>query len=335
MMMSVRPRLRDSEGFAAPGYAGRKRADVIIKRTVLQHVGSSLWIGSWLREGGGGARDTFPRAIEAVVRTCEFADFASALSAERVISSWRMFGGVVFKFLRDRKRKGLLKSPFPDEWVDILDEHLPFVADLEGAELDRFLDHTQVFALQKHWIAAGGLDEVSTLMKVVISGCAARLVRNLPLDAYDRLTEIVVYPRSFALEDDAREILGLAHPWGTVVLAWDAVRCGIATTTDGHDTAVHEFAHALDVEDGVYDGTPLLESGAHYRDWVQVLGDHFARLKEDPHGHVLRPYGATNEAEFFAVATEAFFEKSKTLRRKAPDLYEQLSRFYELDPAAD
>lgn len=68
------PAVRDCEGFAAPGYAGRKRADVIIKRTALQHVSSSLWIGSWLREGGGGARDTFPRAIDALARTCEFAE---------------------------------------------------------------------------------------------------------------------------------------------------------------------------------------------------------------------------------------------------------------------
>lgn len=240
----------------------------------------------------------------------------------------------MFKFLRDRERKGLLREPFPDAWIEILDDDLPFVAQLEGEELERFLAHTKVFANQKRWIAAGGLEEVTTVMKVVISGCAARLVRNLPLDAYDRLTEVVVYPRSFAFEDDEREILGQSHPWGTVVLAWDSVRRGIATANDGHDTAIHEFAHALDVADGRHDGTPILEHGAHYRDWTRVLGAHFARLQESPYDNVLRPYGAKNEAEFFAVATEAFFEKPRALRRHAPDLYDQLALFYAIDPAS-
>ena len=237
----------------------------------------------------------------------------------------------MFKFLRDRRREGLQRTWIPDEWIEILDEHLPFVAEFEEDELDRFLDHVKVFAGQKQWIAAGGLDDVSTEMRVIISGCAARLVRNLPLDSYDRLTEVVVYPASFGLKDDHREILGLAHRWGTVVLAWDAVRHGIAFAEDGHDTAVHEFAHALDVEDGLYDGTPRLESGADYRDWVRVLGEHFATLQENPEGGVLRAYGAINEAEFFAVATEAFFERPIVLKKKAADLYEQLAKFYSID----
>lgn len=239
-----------------------------------------------------------------------------------------------FKFLRDRRRRRLAAEPFPDEWLAIVDDLLPFAAELSGDERQRFLDATKVFANEKVWVPAGGIDEITTEMRVVISGCAARLVRNLPLDAYDRLTEVVVYPASFALGDeDDREILGLAHPWGTVVLAWDAVRSGIATRHDGHDTAVHEFAHVLDVADGLYDGTPLLESGADYRDWVRVLGTHFARMQDGTENGVLREYGATNEAEFFAVATEAFFEQPRRLKRQAPDLYVELSKFYALDPA--
>ncbi len=239
----------------------------------------------------------------------------------------------MFKFLRDRRRRGLLKNDFPDHWIDILDERLSFVATLPESQLQRFLDHVKVFANDKKWIAAGGLDEVTEEMRVVISGCAARLVRNLPLDSYDRLTEIIVYPSSFALPDDRREILGLAHQWGTVVLSWDAVRKGIAVATDGHDTAVHEFAHALDIEDGVYDGIPKLDSKPHYHDWVRVLGSHFSKLQKNPKGSVLRSYGATNEAEFFAVATEAFFEKPKSLKRRAPELFRQLEHFYNLDPS--
>lgn len=241
----------------------------------------------------------------------------------------------MFKLYRDLRRKYLSGDPFPEEWLPIIDDRLPFARELTGEERDRFLDRLHVFVRDKSWVAAGGLEAVTDEMKVVIAGCAARLVRNLPLDAYDRLSEVVVYPKSFTGEQfEDGEVLGLAHPWGTVVLSWDAVRRGIATSNDARDTAVHEFAHALDVEDGLYDGTPLLESGADYRDWVRVLGRHFARMKEAPKGDVLREYGATNEAEFFAVATEAFFEQPQRLQRRAPELYDQLRDFYEIDPAS-
>jgi Mlc titration factor MtfA (ptsG expression regulator) len=239
----------------------------------------------------------------------------------------------MFKFIRDWRRKRLLDRSFPSQWHEHL-ERLSFVDDLDEDERERFEDRLKVFVWEKQWIAAGGLEEVTEEMKVVIAACAARVVRNLPIDAYDRLTEVVVYPASFTGDRfEHSEILGLAHQWGTVVLAWDAVRKGIATPNDSRDTAIHEFAHALDVADGLYDGTPLLETGADYRDWVRVLGEHYSRLVERPHGQFLDEYGAKNEAEFFAVATEAFFEQPRTLRRRAPELYEQLRNFFELDPA--
>lgn len=239
----------------------------------------------------------------------------------------------MFKFIRNWRRKKWLEEPLPDAWRDVLDR-LAFYDDLEDDERERFHDRLKVFVWEKKWIPAGGIEEITLEMKVTIAACAARLIRNLPTDSYDRLTEIVVYPASFTgdhFEDS--EILGLAHPWGTVVLAWDAVRKGIATPNDARDTAIHEFAHALDVADGLYDGTPLLETGADYRDWARVLGEHYTRLVEHPHGQWLDEYGAKNEAEFFAVATEAFFEQPRTLKRKAPDLYEQLQKFFELEPA--
>ncbi len=239
----------------------------------------------------------------------------------------------MFKFLRDRRRRRLLKTALPDAWIDILEDRLTFVATLPISQRQRFFDHVNVFANEKKWVAAGGLGTVTEEMRVVISGCAARLVRNLSLDSYDRLTEIIVYPSSFALPNDEREILGLAHHWGTVILSWDAVRKGIAVPSDGHDTAVHEFAHALDIEDGVYDGTPKLDSRPSYHDWARVLGKHFSKLQNNPRSGVVRAYGATNKAEFFAVATEAFFEKPKSLKRRAPDLFTELEHFYNLDPS--
>lgn len=239
----------------------------------------------------------------------------------------------MFKFIRDWRRKQLLDDPFPEEWTELLAD-LSFYDEIPDDELQGFRDHLKVFVWQKQWVAAGGLEQVTEEMKVTIAACAARVARKLPIDVYDRLTEIVVYPASFTgdvFEDS--EILGQAHPWGTVVLAWDAVRKGIATPNDSRDTAIHEFAHALDVADGLYDGTPVLDDGADYRDWARVLGEHYTRLVEHPHREWLDEYGAKNEAEFFAVVTEAFFEQPRTLRRKAPELYEQLKGFFDVDPA--
>lgn len=240
----------------------------------------------------------------------------------------------MFKFIRDRRRKKFAAAELPEHWRTILSEDTSFFERLKSDERERFLDHVKVFVWEKRWIPAGGYEEIPEEIKVIIAACASRLVRNLPLDSYDRLTEVVVYPASFTGENlESAETLGLAHHWGTVVLAWDAVRRGIATPNDARDTAIHEFAHALDLEDGHFDGTPLLERGADYRDWARVLGEHFSTLSENPYTGVIDSYGAKNEAEFFAVATEAFFEQPRQLKRRAPDLYEQLARFYRLDPA--
>ena len=139
-------------------------------------------------------------------------------------------------------------------------------------------------------------------------------------------------------DDDNEDgvILGEAHTWGTVVLSWDSVTQGLADPRDGHDTATHEFAHVLDIADGRFDGTPVLSGHGRYAPWARVMTRHFERLRKGrrPEGRVLRDYGATNEAEFFAVATEAFFEKPEQMKAKTPELYEELRQFYGWDPAA-
>src|SRR5690606_26904674 len=153
---------------------------------------------------------------------------------------------------------------------------------------------------EKHWIGASGL-EVTNEMKVMVSGAAARLSHNLSLHVYDRLTEIVIYPSTFVNPNAEHDTgtLREAHHWGTVVLSWDAVRAGIRVPNDGHDTAMHEFAHVLDIADGEFDGTPELGLSGDYRSWASVLSKHYLSLQERGSRGLLRQYGATNEAEFF------------------------------------
>ncbi len=193
--------------------------------------------------------------------------------------------------------------------------------------------HLKVFALDKDWFGAAGLT-VTDEMKVVISGAAARLSRNLDLDLYDDLRTIVIYPSHYKHPDSDDIVYGEAHAWGQVILSWDAVLSGLANATDGHNTALHEFAHVLDSADGAFDGTPTLHHQRDYHAWAKVFSQRYFALRKAPDSNVLRPYGATNEAEFFAVATEAFFEKPGQLKNKAPDLFEELKRYYRVDPSA-
>jgi Mlc titration factor MtfA (ptsG expression regulator) len=112
--------------------------------------------------------------------------------------------------------------------------------------------------------------------------------------------------------------------------------------SDGQNVVFHEFAHQLDEEDGQVDGVPVLaakgalERLSRYRSWARILSQEYAQLQQASAAgqeSVLDEYGATNPAEFFAVATECFFEKPRPLRQKHPELYAELKRFYQQDPA--
>ena len=232
------------------------------------------------------------------------------------------------------------KRAFPDIWHSHLEDRVPFVKDLEdesGELRERFLERLKIFVWEKHWIEAGGMT-ITDEVRVVIAAAAVRLTLHQGENAYNDLTEIVVYPSHYHHPGDNESVVfGEAHQWGTVVLSWDAVISGLATPNDGHDTATHEFAHVLDRVDGSFDGTPDLRARDHFRPWAAIMSQHFLALRDGDKDErrVLRNYGATNEAEFFAVATESFFEKPNQMKKRTPKLYEELSRFYGFDPAAN
>ena len=119
------------------------------------------------------------------------------------------------------------------------------------------------------------------------------------------------------------------------MLSWSSARQGAFNFEDGHNVVMHEFAHQLDQESGSADGAPILERRSAYSSWAKILSAEYERLKKKTQKHksdVLDAYGATNPAEFFAVATETFYEKPEQLKKKHPELYEELKSFYKLDP---
>ncbi|MGH7296962.1 MAG: zinc-dependent peptidase [Polyangiaceae bacterium] len=248
-------------------------------------------------------------------------------------------------WLKQRRRAHILEQAFPSEWRSILARNVPAVARLDAAEQKALEEHVQLFVAEKRFEGCAGL-ELTDEMRVTIAGQACVLLLHLEGedDLFPTVESVLVYPSAYlaprvprpgGIVLDAVPRAGESWQQGTVVLAWDEVRR--AAHDPRHNLVLHEFAHALDQEDGAADGAPVLPARAMYGPWARVLGAEYAKLTaaiREGHGTSLDPYGATNPAEFFAVVTEAFFGQPARLQRDHPALYEQLRAFYRQDPAA-
>ncbi|MBI4634477.1 MAG: zinc-dependent peptidase [Deltaproteobacteria bacterium] len=255
----------------------------------------------------------------------------------------------MFHWLSGRRRKKLTRAPFPDAWEDILRRNIAHYCMLDDTECARLRAIIQVFLTEKNWEGCGGL-ELTDEIRVTISAEACLLLLGIPHDYYRNVLTILVYPSTvvppqrrpgyfetvLAPVEIAEPILGQAFRQGPVILIWDAVLRGSRHPEDGHNVAYHEFAHKLDMLDGVADGTPPLRDRAEYHDWVSICAREYLRLKraaEAGRKTFLDAYGATDEAEFFAVATEQFFDQPIRMKQHAPDLYRLLKEYYRQDPA--
>ena len=255
----------------------------------------------------------------------------------------------MFRWLTDRRRKKLIQVPFPSHWEAIIRQNVAHYCNLTHAERAHLRALIQVFIAEKYWEGAGGL-ELSDEIRVTISAQACLLLLGLPHNFYRNVQSIVVYPSTvvapnrkpgffetpLAPVDLAHPILGQAFQQGPVIIIWDAAMRSGRHPELGHNVIYHEFAHKLDMLDGAADGTPPLSSRAEYDDWVQICSREYLRLKHDiakGRSTFLNAYGATSEAEFFAVATEQFFDEPRVMIAQAPDLYRVLKGYYHQDPA--
>ena|SRR5688572_28067219 len=247
-----------------------------------------------------------------------------------------------------RRRERLRAEPFPEPWRRMIEVRVPAFGRLSAEDQRELLGHTRVLLEEKHFEGAGGLlmrDEV----RLTIAVQAALLLLRRDTDYFPRLKSIIVYPTGYVSSEPTRDDSGiwtegdeslLGHTQRdlrAIVLSWDDVRAGAADPDDGSNLVLHEFAHQLDFEDGSTDGTPALDSGAQVRSWAEVMGHELESLRaaaDAGESTLLDAYGAEDPAEFFAVATETFFERGAELRRRHPQLYEELRRFYHQDPAA-
>lgn len=239
----------------------------------------------------------------------------------------------------------------PESWESILRRDLALYAWLPESLRGPLQERMAQFLAEKRFEACGSLERVTGEMRVLIAAQACLLLVGRPRDrVFPRLRSILVYPsafrdrgrRVFGLEegDDTEREIRLGESWntGSVILSWESVKAGAAGAGDGVNVVLHEFAHQLDQADGSTDGVPLLGRAGDYDDWADVMRRHYDSLveaannpREDP---LLDPYGAENPAEFFAVATETFFEMPEDLLAEHPDLYRELKNYFGLDPAA-
>ncbi len=234
---------------------------------------------------------------------------------------------------------------FKEEWVEYLVDHLPLYSRFPDELKIKVHEKIARFVATTYFEGCGGL-ELTNEMILTVSGQACMLISNHPGEPYPNLKSVLLYPSTFSSVQERMNEDGvirkefvhrLGESWsnGTVILAWDSVARGARNIYDGRNVAFHEFAHQLDQEDGRADGVPFLAEPQAYHTWGEVLGNGYVKLvdrAERRKKSVMDHYGATNIAEFFAVATESFFEKPRQMNKKHPVLYQELKDYYQLDP---
>jgi Mlc titration factor MtfA (ptsG expression regulator) len=253
---------------------------------------------------------------------------------------------MIFGLLKQRRRGWLRAQSFSNDWLGFIERNVRFFQRLSVNDRAELLGHIQVFLAEKRFEGCGGL-ELTDEICVTIAAQACLLLLHRKTDYFPRLLTILVYPSTYMAEEK-RHVEGpvweegrmarlgeTGRQLGAMVLAWDAAKSGAADPSDGKNVVLHEFAHQLDYENDAADGAPALATREQQLSWREVMRTEFASLRAaDETGipTLLDTYGATDPAEFFAVSTEAFFERPCALRTYHPKLYAELQCYFQQDP---
>jgi MtfA peptidase len=270
---------------------------------------------------------------------------------------------------RGWRRRAWASRPFPPAWRTILRRRVPLYRQLPADLQQQLRRRILVFLAEKPFLGCGGL-ALTDEMRVTIAAQACLLRLNRPAEMFPELKRILVYPGAFVvdrvhaapggvLREERRALAGESWQQGQVILSWQDVLDGARVFDDGHNVVLHEFAHQLDQESGSANGAPRLGSRAAHARWADVMSREFAQLqariraREAAHARaraewswsgapdvpaageppdLISDYGATNEAEFFAVVTEVFFEQAAALAARHPALFALLLDYYAVDP---
>lgn len=256
---------------------------------------------------------------------------------------------VIIWFIRKQliasKRDKVFSTPLSQDWLNILQNKVPLYRRVPNNLIPHLNGCIQLFLHEKEFLGRDII--INDEIRLTVAGNACMLLLHQQQRRFPGFKSIILYPDTYVAEQISQqgslEAIENSHrageSWvrGPIVLSWgDSVR-GSLNSQDGHNVVLHEFAHKLDEQSGNMNGLPVLTNNSDYAEWAKVLNEEFASLKHRAQrgkNSVLDEYGTVSAAEFFAVATESFFEKSKQMKKKLPDLYAQLSRFYKIDPAS-
>jgi Mlc titration factor MtfA (ptsG expression regulator) len=257
-----------------------------------------------------------------------------------VVLYWRLDAIKMYLWQQKYKNKQL-----NSQQKAILLRCMPIYLKMTDADRSKLESHIIWFLNEKRFLGRDGLI-LTSAMKLIVAADACLLVLNKPWPLYPNVKDVLLYPSAYYAPQSRKDSAGLVSfhntvrqgeswPGGTLVLSWHDVLEGNRLPSDGHNLVFHEFAHQLDQQTGKTTGTPQLSNKAQYNLWAKVFSRAFNQLKTHiayNMPHVIHSYGATNEAEFFAVITETFIEKPQALRQYDPEIYALLVDYYEFDP---
>lgn len=246
---------------------------------------------------------------------------------------------------RNWRRGRIAGRPFPEQWHRFLLQNWPLYRRLSTSERQRLQRRILVFLDEKAFYPCGGM-ALDDNGRCLIAAQASLLTLNLPVDCYDALQSILVYPDAYRARHDGPDEHGIwqeddldreGESWdnGRILLSWEDVLDGARDDHDGFNLVLHEFAHQLDAASGSTNGAPVLSNRATAQRWQDAFSRAYKQHCREVSQHrdtVIDPYGATNPAEFFAVLTELFFEAPQKLQEAHGDLFELLTAFYRIDP---
>jgi Mlc titration factor MtfA (ptsG expression regulator) len=253
---------------------------------------------------------------------------------------------MLFSWLRKRRRRSLLATPFRADWETCLHECVGHYTLIPAAQQLKMRDIVRLMLAEKDWEGCRGL-ALTDEMRVIIAASAGVLILGLDDYYFDNVQTILVYPNSFIVKqeqalaggatmEEDQEHLGEAHHRGPIILSWAETAENALKPGYGQNLVFHEFAHQLDMLNGAFDGTPNLATNELAQRWAKIMAEEFRRLQRaERRGRrtVLDPYGAENPAEFFAVTTECFFDAPRAMLQSYPELYALFRDYYRQDPA--
>ena len=255
---------------------------------------------------------------------------------------------MVFRWLKQRRRRRLLTQPFPAEWAGIIERNFRAYELLDASEQERLRQDVRVFVTEKNWEGVYGL-EMTDEVKVTVAAQACLMVLGQNVSWFDRTASVLVYPDAYSVPE-RRQLEGggviegesdrLGEHWyrGAIVLSWPDVLEGGRREARDRNLVIHEFSHEIDSLNGrSVDGTPPMPDSATATRWETVMSREYERLSRAcraGEATLLDCYGTENRGEFFAVASEVFFQDPVRLMRRHPEMYELMCAAYRQDPAA-